>query len=308
MPEAMSDTVRESKAARVPRVLFAALLGAIAAAGCGRNDVHNPAGTFEATTVDVAPLISARALRVEREEGERVAAGDTLIVLDTEPIALHRAEAAANEASLRAQRSVASQELAQAGSQLKLLETTLERTLTLQQDGSATRQQVDDLAAQRDVARSRVAAARGKLSVIDAEAEKLDAALAVIDRRLRDGVVTSPTAGTVLVRSLEPGEVAAAGRPALRLADLSRLELRIYLEEGDLELVRLGQELPLLVDALPGERLTGRVAWISDEAEFTPKNAQTRHARAQLVYAVKLRVDNPDDRLHIGMPAEVELP
>jgi HlyD family secretion protein len=289
-------------------VAVASLLAATLLAGCGRDHRPNPAGTFEVTTVDVAPLLSGQALRVTRDEGERVDAGDTLIVLDTELIALRRAEAAASRGTLRAQRGVTTEDLAQIERQLTLLETTLERTRKLSQEGSATQQQVDDLSAQRDVAQSRVAAARGQLAVIDADLQRLEASLAVFDRQLHDGVVTSPLAGTVLVRSLEPGEVATVGRTALRLADLAQLDLRIYLEEGDLDQVQLGQELPVLVDALPGERLVGRVTWISDEAEFTPKNAQTRQARAQLVYAVKLRVANPDGRLHVGMPAEVELP
>ena len=148
----------------------------------------------------------------------------------------------------------------------------------------------------------------GQLAAIDAELSQLDAALAVYDRQLCDSVVLAPLAGTVLTRALEPGEVAAAGRTALRLADLSHLELRVYLEAGDLERVRLGQSLPIRVDALPGAPMAGTVSWISDEAEFTPKNAQTRNARAQLVYAVKLRVANADGRLHVGMPAEVDLP
>ncbi len=276
-------------------------------AGCGRGHLPNPSGTFEVTTVDVAPLLNGQALRVTRDEGERVTAGDTLIVLDTQLIALRRAEAAASRGTLRARHGVTAEDLAQAQRQLALLETTLERTRKLSQEGSATQQQVDDLSAQRDVARSRVAAARGQLAVIDANLQQLEASLAVFDRQLRDGIVTSPLTGTVLVRALEPGEVATVGRTALRLADLAQLDLRIYLEERDLDLVRLDQELPVMVDALPGQKLTGRVIWISDEAEFTPKNAQTRQARAQLVYAVKLRVANPDGRLHVGMPAEVEL-
>jgi HlyD family secretion protein len=276
-------------------------------AGCGRGRLPQPSGTFEVTTVDVAPLLSGQTLRVTKDEGEHVAAGDTLIVLDTELIALRRAEAAARRGTLQARRGVMAEDLAQAQRQLALLETTLERTRKLSREGSATQQQVDDLSAQRDVARSRVAAARGQLSVVDADLQQLEASLAVFDRQLRDGVVTSPLTGTVLVRALEPGEVATVGRTALRLADLTRLDLRIYLEESDLDLVHLDQELPVLVDALPGRKLSGRVIWISDEAEFTPKNAQTRQARAQLVYAVKLRVANPDGRLHVGMPAEVEL-
>jgi len=141
----------------------------------------------------------------------------------------------------------------------------------------------------------------------EAEEAKLVAALAVFDRQLEDGILVSPASGTVLVRAVEPGEIALPGATALRIADLSELELRVFLCEENLDLVHLGQRMPVLVDALEGEALEGTVAWISDEAEFTPKNAQTRNARAQLVYAVKLRVGNPDGRLHIGMPAEIRL-
>lgn len=277
-------------------------------AACGRGREPGPSGTFETTVIDVAPVIGGRVLAVTRQEGERVAAGDTLVVLDTEVIALQRAQTAANQATLRAQRAVAEADLAKARRQLALLETTLARTSTLREQGTATGQQVDDLTAQRDVARAGVEAARGRLAAIDAELVHLDSGLAVFDRQLRDSAVVAPINGTVLTRTLEPGEVAAPGRAALRLADLSHLELRVYLESGDLERVKLGQELPVRVDALPGAPLKGSVAWIADEAEFTPKNAQTRNARAQLVYAVKLRVDNPDGKLHVGMPAEIDLP
>lgn len=280
----------------------------LAFGACGRGAPPSPSGTFEATVVDVAPVIGGRVLAVTRQEGERVTAGDTLVVLDTELIALQRAQAAANQATLRAQRVVADADLAKARRQLALLETTLARTTTLRAQGSATDQQVDDLTAQRDMARASIEAARGRQAALDAELAHLDSGLAVFDRQLRDSVVLAPRSGTILTRSLEPGEVAAPGRAALRLADLTSLELRIYLEAGELERARAGQELAVRVDALPGERLSGTVAWVADEAEFTPKNAQTRNARAQLVYAVKLRVGNPDGRLHVGMPAEVDLP
>jgi len=275
---------------------------------CSRGGPPAPAGTFETTVVDIAPVLGGRVLAITRQEGENVAAGDTLIVLDTELIALQRAQSAANQATLRAQRQVAEAELSRSRRQLALLETTLARTTALREQGTATGQQVDDLTAQRDVARSGVDASRGRLEAIDAELTHLDSGLAVYDRQLRDGVVVSPLDGTVLTRALEPGEVAAPGRTALRLADLSHLELRVYLEAGDLERVRLGQELAVRVDALAGTPLAGQVTWIAAEAEFTPKNAQTRNARAQLVYAVKLRVANADGRLHVGMPAEVDLP
>jgi HlyD family secretion protein len=277
-------------------------------AGCSGRELPNPAGTFETTVVDVATLTSGRALVVQPEEGEKVAPGDTLIVLDTELLALQRAETAARGESLDAQRRTATADLAQAQRRLSLTETTLGRTTTLLGQGSATQQQVDNLTAERDVTRSAIEAARGRIAAIDAELAHLASALAVVDRQLRDGVVTAPSAGTVLTRELEPGEVASPGRLALRIADLAELKLKVYLEAGDLDRVKLGDRLPVLVDALAGARLEGQVSRVSPEAEFTPKNAQTRNARAQLVYAVELRVANPDGKLHVGMPAEVVLP
>ncbi len=281
---------------------------AVLTTGCVRGAKPAPAGTLETTVVDIAPVLGGRVLAVTRQEGARVAAGDTLLVLDTELLALQRAQAAANRATLEAQRKVADADLAKVRRQLALLETTLARTATLRDQGTATGQQVDDLTAQRDVARAGVDAARGRLAALEAEAAQLDAALAVFDRQLRDGVVMAPVGGTVLTRAVEPGEVVTPGRTALRLADLAHLELRIYLEAGDVERVKPGQSLPVRVDALPATPLIGTVAWVADEAEFTPKNAQTRNARAQLVYAVKLTVPNPDGRLHVGMPAEVDVP
>jgi HlyD family secretion protein len=291
-----------SRVSSLAGVVAAVMLGG----GCG-SAPSNPSGTLEATEIDVAPAIGGRVLEVRPELGDIVAAGDTMVVLDTELIALQREETATNRKSIAAQRLVAEDALAQAQRNLELTETTLRRAKSLLAQGSATQQQIDDLEAKRDVIASQVSAARHQLESVAAEDGKLQAALAVLDRRLQDGVLVSPTNGTVLVRALEPGEMAVPGGPGIRMADLSRLELRVFLEEGDLDRVKIGQTFPVLVDALAGEEIVGTVEWVSDEAEFTPKNAQTRNARAQLVYAVKLRVDNSDGRLHIGMPAEVRM-
>jgi HlyD family secretion protein len=277
--------------------------------GCGGDDHGpDPAGTFEATEVDVAPLVGGRVREVRADLGDRVTEGDTLIVLDTEPIALERDRTAATRGTLAAQRTEAEAMLRQAERRRELASTTLERARALLGQGSASQQEVDDLAAQLDVTTDEVTARRDRLGVLGAQEQELDAALAVFDRQLRDGVVLAPVSGTVLVRTVEPGEVIGRGATALRLADLRELDLRVFLEAPDLARVKLGQKLGVLVDALPHEALEGTVTWISSEAEFTPKNAQTRNARAQLVYAVKVRVPNPDDRLHLGMPAEVRLP
>jgi HlyD family secretion protein len=280
-----------------------------ALSGCGEDSGGpNPSGTLEATEVDLAPALAAKVLVVRADLGDRVAAGDTLVILDTELLVLQRAQAEANRQSLGAQRRAAEEDRKQAARALALAETTLKRVRTLHTEGSASEQQVDDAEAKRDMVGSQEAAARHRVEFVEAEMEKLAAALAVFDRQIRDGVLLAPSEGTVLLRSVEPGETAVPGRTALRIADLSRLELRVYLGEREMDRVKIGETLPIAVDAIEARELAGTVVWISSEAEFTPKNVQTRNAREQLVYAVKLRVPNPDGVLSIGMPAEVRLP
>ncbi|MEZ4650216.1 MAG: efflux RND transporter periplasmic adaptor subunit [Candidatus Eisenbacteria bacterium] len=289
-------------------VLVLVALSTLTASGCGRSaEVANPSGTFEAPEIDLAPLLTARVLEVRADEGDRVAAGDTLVVLDTELLKAQREQVAARQAVLAAQSREVAQLETQGRRRLDLAETTLRRTESLNEQGSASKQQLDELRAERDIAKSQLQATRERAAGIVAQGAEVERSLAVFDRQIDDGVVIAPQSGTVLLRTIEPGEVARAGALALRVADLSSLELRVFLEETDLDLVRVGGELPVLVDALEGEPLGGVVSWISDEAEFTPKNAQTRKARAQLVYAVKLTVQNPNGTLHIGMPAAVRI-
>ena len=109
------------------------------------------------------------------------------------------------------------------------------------------------------------------------------------------------------MKYIEPGEIAQPGKTLLRIANLSQMKVKIYLAEEDLDKVKIGSKLPVLIDALGGKSIDGVVSWVSSEAEFTPKNTQTKDARTQLVFAVKLLIDNPEGKLHIGMPAEVKL-
>jgi len=276
--------------------------------GCsGNHKTPNPSGTLEAVETDIAPAIAGRILRVGLRLGDTVTTGDTLLVLDTELIQLQRAQSEAGRLSIAAQRKVVEESIAQAERNRQWLDTTRSRTGALVQQGSATQNQLDELQTRYDVAAHQVAAARDQLQVLAAEEARLETALAVFDRQLEEGVVIAPTNGAVLLRSVEPGEVVQPGSVCLKIADLSALELRVYLAETDLDRVKIGERLKVLIDALPGEPREGEVIWVSPESEFTPKNAQTRDARTQLVYAVKLRVANPDGRLHIGMPAEVEI-
>ncbi len=286
----------------------ATLIALLTITGCGETDKTVwPSGTLEATEVDLTPALAGKVLEVRADQGDRVSNNDTLLILDTELIRLQREQTAKGLQAVYANRAAATDRLLQAEQSLALAEKTLARLERLADEGSITQQQLDEARTQRDIAAGNVSAAKNAIRAIDAEGGKLEAALDVFDRQLEDGVLVAPSSGTVLLSTLEPGEMASPAGVAFRLADLESLELRVYVDEKDVDLVKLGQKVEVKVDALPDQTLTGTVTWVSPEAEFTPKNVQTRNARAQLVYAVKLELENPDGRLHIGMPAEADI-
>ncbi len=293
---------------RIQALMMSAFLIFLTSTGCRKNTVPiHPSGTFEAVEVNLSPTLTSVVLETRAEEGDRVQQGDTLLVLDTELLWLKREQTRVGLNNLAAKIRAAEAQLKPLERTIAFQQLTLERLSSLHQEGSATTQQLDEITAQRDITTEQLTAGRANIDALRVERESLTAALAVLDRQLKDGILTAPCKGMVLLKTADPGEIAAPGMTAYRIADLSRLELRVYLDEGDLGKVKIGQPVKIAVDALRSQTRDGVVSWISSEAEFTPKNAQTRDARAELVYAVKVRIDNPDGTLHIGMPAELIL-
>lgn len=148
---------------------------------------------------------------------------------------------------------------------------------------------------------------RQELATAHAAIARDRAALAAAEAQLGYTLLVSPQAGTVLRKHVEPGEMIAAGTPAITLADLENIWLKIYIPEPRLGQVKLGQAAEISTDSYPAKRYRGRVTFINSEAEFTPKNVQTQEERVKLVFAVKIRVDNPDQELKPGMPADARL-
>src|SRR5256886_2922691 len=127
------------------------------------------------------------------------------------------------------------------------------------------------------------------------------------DLRLADTRLVSPLTGLVLRKAMEVGETATPGAPILTLMDPNDLWLRAYVSETDLGRIRLGQAATLSVDAFPGRRFAGVIREIASEAEFTPKNVQTKKERVNLVYRVKIAVANAGGALKPGMPADAQI-
>ncbi|MFH1808939.1 MAG: efflux RND transporter periplasmic adaptor subunit [Pseudomonadota bacterium] len=286
-------------------------------------------GAVEATEVRVASLLGGAVLEVGAAEGDAVQAGQVLVRTDVRDLELQRAQIEAQLKAAQAQERMArrgarredvqgaEQALAQAHLQVQAGERDLARTQALLAKGAVTPKQLDDAASMRDLALAREAQAQSvveklrrgaraeEIEAATAMREQAEAALAMLDKKITDAVVTSPLAGRVLSRLVEPGEVARPGGPLLVLADLRQVHVDVYLAEQDLGLVQLSQAVQVHVDALPGAPRPGHVASISDRAEFTPKNVQTAEQRARLVFKIRIQLANDDEKLKPGMPARV---
>jgi HlyD family secretion protein len=152
-------------------------------------------------------------------------------------------------------------------------------------------------------------AARLNRRKVDDDLAQVTAEIARVEKQLRDCHVRAPSTGTVLVKYAEPGEFVQVGQPLFKLANLDTMELRAYFGEPQLAQVRIGAPATVSIDAADGTHhtFTGRISWVSSEAEFTPTPIQTREERQDLVYAAKIRVPNPEGMIKIGMPADVQL-
>jgi HlyD family secretion protein len=145
---------------------------------------------------------------------------------------------------------------------------------------------------------------RERLDQARARLRQAEEALALAGYRLDETRLRAPVGGVVLSEHVEPGEYVAPGTPVVTLADLGRVWLRAYVDEPDLGRVRLGQEVQVTTDSFSGKAYEGRVSFISSEAEFTPKNVQTRKERVKLVFRIRIDVPNPGGELKPGMPAD----
>jgi len=191
--------------------------------------------------------------------------------------------------------------------QLQTAETNLKRIQNLLKDEAATEQQLDDIQGKVRTIRKQIDALQTQKQSVRAEINATQARINRINQQLTDALVTNPVNGTVLTSYVEQHELVGQGQPLYQIANLDTLELRVYVSGAQLPEIKLGQPVEVLVDKNEEEnqQLSGGISWIASEAEFTPKMIQTKQERVTQVYAVKVKVPNPDGILKIGMPGEV---
>ena len=282
------------------------------AVSCGTEAEFDAQGTFEATEVVISSEAAGRILSFDIEEGMEIDAGEPLAVIDSVQLHLQRSQLEAQLSALLNSRPDVQTQVASLREQIATLKVEQRRIENMLSDRAATEKQKDDVDAQIRILESQLSATLSTLntntSTINSNAEAIRVQISALDDRIAKCRALSPISGTVLVKYAQEGELATVGRPLVKIADLNNIYLRAYFTSDQLANIKLGDEVTVTADFGGEERYdyVGRVAWISAESEFTPKTIQTKDSRANLVYAVKIAVEN-DGRLKIGLAGEVKL-
>ena len=288
------------------------IVAAMLAVSCGTEAEFDAQGTFEATEVIISSEAAGRILSFDIEEGMTINAGEQLAVIDSVQLHLQRGQLEAQLSALLSSRPDVQTQVASLREQIATLKVEQRRIENMLSDGAATEKQKDDIDAQIRILESQLSATLSTLntntSTINSNAEAIRVQILALDDRIAKCRAVSPISGTVLVKYAQEGELATVGRPLVKIADLNNIYLRAYFTSDQLARIKLGDEVTIIADFGGEERYNyvGRVAWISAESEFTPKTIQTKDSRANLVYAVKIAVEN-DGRLKIGLAGEVKL-
>lgn len=307
------------------RMYVPAILLFLAACGKKEHD-FDASGTFETDDVVVSSELGGRILSLQVEEGDSIPAGKTVGEVDAENTRLQKEQVEESIRSLQEKTSDVSPQVKLLQDQLSVqqsrvanLEHEKKRIENLIKQDAATGKQLDDMNFQLESARKELLVTRQQIRVqqnnvstqnrsILSEGKPLSKRVAQLDDQLKRAAIINPISGTVTTRYAEEGEYTTPGKALYKIADLSVLTLRAYITGVQLSQVKLNQPVKVWVDngADKYKEYAGTITWISDKAEFTPKTIQTKDERANLVYAVKIKVKN-DGYLKIGMYGEITL-
>jgi HlyD family secretion protein len=294
----------------VPMIVRGRVLtvGAVLLAACGGAPEADAYGNFEAEEVVVSAQTSGQILAFVPVEGAVLEAGAVTAVVDTTQLALERDQLLAQRGALAARRTEVAEQLRSLEVQREIAQRAYDRTRRLHVEQAATTAQLEQSERDARVLGGQGEAARAAGASVGAELSALDARVAQVRDRLARASVANPVAGTVLATYARVGEMIQPGQPLYKVADLGTLDLRAYITGGQLAAFGLGDSVDVRVDDGGALRTYGGVVtWVAGKSEFTPTPVQTRDDRTALVYAVKVRVANPDGTLKIGMPADVTL-
>jgi HlyD family secretion protein len=283
-------------------------------------------GTFEADEVIVSSQLTGQLLLFNVQEGDTLSEARVIGKIDSTDVALQKQRVQATIQALPKKTYDVQPQIKLLQGQLAVQQTQLNNLLKDQQrfenmlrEGAVTQRQVDEINTQVDATKKQMLVIQQQINVqrsttgtqnssIMSEKAPLEKQVAQLSEQLSKANIVNPVSGTVLTKYAEAGEFTTVGKALYKIADLDYLNLRAYISGTQLSAIKLNQQVQVFIDS--GARhyrgYTGTIIWISDKAEFTPKTIQTKDERANLVYAIKIRVKN-DGYLKIGMYGEVKL-
>ena len=278
----------------------------------GNKQEFDATGTFEV----IETIISAEATGIIKElhvdEGQQLKTGQVIGLIDTTQLSLKKDQLLAQIKTIQSRKPDAKSQLDVFREQLKQARADQRRMQNLVNADAATQKQLDDATTRVAILEKQTLARENELHInthgIDEEAQMLRVQIKQVNDQLEKAKIVNQTTGTVLSKYAEIGEMATIGKPLYKIADLSSLILRVYVTGDQLPGIKLNDSVKVFIDAENNsyKEYPGVIQWISDKAEFTPKTIQTKEERANLVYAVKIRVKN-DGYLKIGMYGEIKL-
>ena len=280
---------------------------------CNRNSFqYDASGVFEATEVLVSAEASGKIEKFSLQEGDLLTQGQYVGYIDSTQLYYQKLQLQTTQKAVNKRRPDLGIQISATKEQIRKAEIEQQRVERLLRADAATQKQVDDAEAQLKVLQNTLSAQVNSLSTsinsLTEEGASYEVQIARIEDLLSKSKIINPINGVVLSKYAEEKEIAVAGKPLYKIADTQHLFLRAYIVSSQLEQLKPGQEVSVMVcyDGKTEKTYSGKVAWISDKAEFTPKTIQTKDERQNLVYAVKIAVENTDGFLKIGMYADVK--
>ncbi len=263
-------------------------------------------GFVDAKIIRLTAKTAGTVDRLTCQEGDSVKKGELLVKINDDRSRLQLKQQQARLQEITTNLRIIESKEQQVQSQLNFNLQTLKKTQIMLQQGAATQQQVDQLQTQVDVLRARLQEIQTNKKLIESKQEQVASAIEILRLNVQDAQILAPINGVILNTFVNQYENVAPGSPLLEMADLSHLQVTFYVPLSQLHDVQVGQSAYIKIDG-SNERFKGKITWIASEAEFTPKTVLTKETRTSLVYAVKIDVPNPEQKLKIGMPVEVLL-
>jgi HlyD family secretion protein len=274
--------------------------------------LYDASGTFEAVETIVSAEATGTIKALNLEEGQTLQVGQAVGYIDSEQLYLKKKQLQAQIKAVLSKKPNINAQTAALFEQLSQAEREQKRTANLFKLDAATRKQLDDATSQIAILKKQIAAQQSSLSINNASLSEETTPLNIQIQQLNDQLgkckLVNEVSGTVLTKYAEVNEVTAIGKPIYKIAALDFIILRAYITGDQLSKIKIAQKVKVLVDesAKNYKTYAGAIEWISNKAEFTPKTIQTKDERANLVYAIKIKVKN-DGYLKIGMYGDVKL-